>query len=128
VHLNPVRAKLLRADQRLRDFVWSSWPEYLKPPDQRPRWLRVDRLLGELGIPKDSVAGREELENHLEVRRAQEDDGEFKHIRRGWCLGGETFRQELLEQAHKRTGDSRVGKMKIEPEEQNEFNLVCNQD
>jgi REP element-mobilizing transposase RayT len=123
VHLNPVRAKLLRAEQKLRDFAWSSWPEYLKPPEQRPRWLRVDRLLGELCIPKDSLAGREELENYLEVRRAQEDGGELKNIRRGWCLGGETFRQELLEQAHKRTGDIRVAKLKVEPEEQNEFNL-----
>ena len=78
VHLNPVRAKLLRCEQKLRDYVWSSWPDYLKPPEQRPRWLRVDRLLGELRIPKDSVAGREELENYLEVRRVQEDDGEWK--------------------------------------------------
>ena len=123
VHLNPVRAKLLRADQRLRDFVWSSWPEYLKPPDQRPRWLRVDRLLGELHIPKDSVAGREELENHLEVRRVQEDGGELKNIRRGWCLGGETFRQELLAQAHQRTGDSRVTQWETEAKEPDEFNL-----
>jgi len=53
--------------------------------------------------------------------RAQEQD--YKGIRRGWCLGGETFRQELLAQAHKRTGDSRVAKLKIETEEQNEFNL-----
>ena len=123
VHLNPVRAKLLRAEQNLREYAWSSWPDYLKPPEQRPRWLRVDRLLGELYIPKDRVAGRAELENHLEVRRAQEDGGEMKKIRRGWCLGGETFRQELVEQAHKRTGDSRVAKLKGEPEEQNEFNL-----
>ena len=57
VHLNPVRAKLLRAEQSLRDYVWSSWPEYLKPPAQRPRWLRVDRLLGELHIPKDAPLG-----------------------------------------------------------------------
>jgi len=123
VHLNPVRANLLRADQSLRKFPWSSWPDYLKPPEQRPRWLRVDRLLGELHIPRDSVAGREELENYLEVRRAQEDGGELKKIRRGWCLGGETFRQELLAQAHQRTGDSRVAKLKVEAEEQNEFNL-----
>jgi putative transposase len=123
VHLNPVRAKLLRPEQKLRDFAWSSWPDYLKPPEQRPRWLRVDRLLGELRIPKDSVAGRVELENHLEGRRASEDDGELKNIRRGWCLGGETFRQELLEQAQKRTGDSRVTKLKLEPDKQNEFNL-----
>jgi hypothetical protein len=52
----------------------------------------VDRLLGELGIPKDSAAGREQLEQHLETRRAQEDGDEFKAIRRGGCLGSETFR------------------------------------
>jgi len=62
--LNPARAKLVRPEQKLRDYAWSSWPDYLKPPEQRLRWLRVDRLLGELYIPKDSVAGREELENH----------------------------------------------------------------
>jgi putative transposase len=124
VHLNPVRAKLLRPEQKLRDFAWSSWPEYLKPPEQRPRWLRVDRLLGELHIPKDSLAGREELEQHLEVRRAQEDGGELKHIRRGWCLGAETFRQELLKQARTVAGENRVSKLKIATEQQNEFNLI----
>jgi REP element-mobilizing transposase RayT len=123
VHLNPARAKLLRAEQKLRDYAWSSWPDYLKPPEARPRWLRVDRLLGELCIPKDSLAGREELEHHLEVRRASEDEGELKKIRRGWCLGGDSFRQELLAQARQRTGDSRVEELKIATEEQNEFNL-----
>jgi REP element-mobilizing transposase RayT len=123
VHLNPVRAKLLRAEEKLSEYAWSSWPEYLKPPELRPRWLRVDRYLGELCIPRDSIAGREELENYLEVRRAQEEDGEFKKIRRGWCLGGESFRQELLAQAQARTGDDRVAKLKIQSEEQDEFNL-----
>ena len=97
VHLNPARARLLRPEQKLGDFAWSSWPEYLKPPEQRARWLRVDRLLDELGIPKDSTSGREQLECYLETRRAQEDGDEFKAIRRGWCLGEETFRKELLE-------------------------------
>ena len=83
----------------------------------------MDRLLGELHTPKDSVAGREELENYLEVRRAQEDDGELKKLRRGWCLGGETFRQELLAQARTLAGEDRVSQLKIESEEQNEFNL-----
>src|SRR5437764_15241726 len=31
VHLNPARARLLRPDQKLRDFAWSSYPEYLRP-------------------------------------------------------------------------------------------------
>src|SRR6266478_6995887 len=51
VHLNPVRAKLLCAKDRLTDFRWSSYGEYLKPPGQRRKWLTVERLLGEWGIP-----------------------------------------------------------------------------
>ena len=70
VHLNPVRAKLLGPEQALREYRWSSWPEYLKSPGKRWPWLRVDRLLGEYGIPKDSAAGRRQLEMFLEERRA----------------------------------------------------------
>ena len=106
VHLNPVRAQLLSPGQKLRDFRWSSWPACLQPPEERVRWLRVDRLLGELHIPRDSAAGREELEQYLETRRAQADGDEFKPIRRGWCLGDEMFRQELLAQAHTRASES----------------------
>ncbi len=86
VHLNPVRTKLLPPEQKLRDFAWSGWPDYLKPLEQRPNWLRVERMLGELGIPKDSAAGREQLEQYLETCRAQEDGDEFKAIRRDWCV------------------------------------------
>ena len=118
VHLNPVRAKLLRPEQPLRDFAWSSWPDYLKLPEQRPRWLRVERLLGELGIPKDSTAGREQLENYIETRRLQEDGDEFKAIRRGWCLGSETFRNELLESAHTRATESHHAETRQETTEQ----------
>lgn len=100
VHLNPVRAQRLRPEQKLTDFVWSSWPDYLKPPTQRPHWLRVDRLLGEYRIPQDSAAGRAQLEQALERRRAQADGAEFKAIRRGWCLGDEPFRKELLASVH----------------------------
>src|SRR5437762_13365425 len=32
VHLNPARAKLLRSEQALREYRWSSWPEHLKRP------------------------------------------------------------------------------------------------
>lgn len=106
MHLNPARAKLLSPEQPLRDFPWSSWPDYLKPATERPRWLRVDRLLGEYHIPQDSDAGREHLEQCLELRRAAEAAADYKSIRRGWCLGGETFRQELLEGVHTRVTES----------------------
>ena len=61
VHLNPVRAGQLEPAQPLEDFRWSSYPLYLASPRHRPAWLRVDRLLGEWRIPKDSAAGRREF-------------------------------------------------------------------
>jgi len=114
VHLNPVRAKLIPPEQPLRDYAWSSLVAYLKPPSQRPVWLRVDRLLGELHIPKDSPTGREQLANYIEMRRKQEDGDEFKAIRRGWCLGGEQFRTELLEHMDPKLGAHHGGGERIE--------------
>src|SRR5260370_30023542 len=38
VHLNPARAKLLSARQRLSEFRWSSYGEYLKGRAARPAW------------------------------------------------------------------------------------------
>jgi len=61
VHLNPARAKVLKPGQALSAFAWSSYPQYLGASSRRPKWLRVDRLLGEWGIPKDSEAGRRAL-------------------------------------------------------------------
>jgi len=124
VHLNPVRAKLLTAEQSLRDFRWSSYGEYLKPPSQRAGWLRVDRLLGEMNIPRDSAAGRRQFEQRMEQRRAQETGGDWRVLRRGWCLGDETFRQELLAQAHERQGEHHYGGQRREIAEEKAGRIV----
>src|SRR5438093_883099 len=87
VHLNPARARLLANGEKLWAFGWSSYPEYLKAPGRRLPWLRVERLLGEHGIARDSAAGRREFERRMELRRSQEDGQEFKPLLRGWCLG-----------------------------------------
>ena len=50
-------------------------------------------MLGEWGIPKDSTAGRRVFEDRMEWRRGEDLRGEFKRVERGWCLGGEEFRQ-----------------------------------
>ena len=97
VHLNPARAEVVKVRQPLSDYVWSSYRLYLGAPSRRPGWLRVDRLLGEWGIPKDSVAGRRVFGERMEWRRREKPGEEFKRVERGWCLGGEAFRQELLE-------------------------------
>jgi hypothetical protein len=109
IHLNPVRAKLLQPKQSLASFRWSSYPLYLNPRSQRPSWLRVDRLLGEWRIPKDSVAGRRVFGERMEWRRGEELSREFKAVERGWCLGGEDFRRELLEQVTSGPGPSHYG-------------------
>ena len=109
VHLNPVRAKRIKPDQPLRAFAWSSYPMYLRAPGGRAAWLRVDRLLGEWGIPEDSPAGRREFEQAMELRRKEKGREEFKPLERGWCLGSEEFRQELLKQVSTPAGPSHFG-------------------
>ena len=109
VHLNPVRAKLIKAEQALESFRWSSYGQYLKPTSQRPSWLRVDRLLGEKGVPKDSESGRKQFALEMERRRSEESAADYEEVRRGWFLGSEEFRQELLAAAGERVGPSHYG-------------------
>jgi len=109
VHLNPARARLLKPEQALRAYRWSSWPAYLKPVRQRPEWLRVDRLLGEYRIPQDSVAGRRRLEEALEARRGAEEGSVYKPIRRGWFLGDKSLKQKLLAHVAGKAGEHHYG-------------------
>jgi len=124
VHLNPARANLLKDEEALSSFAWSSYPQYLQAASRRPAWLRVDRLLGEWRIPKDSAAGRRVFEAEMEKRRRESAAQEFKPVERGWCLGGEEFRQELLEQVNVRPGPSHFGEALNEAEEARAERLV----
>ncbi|HZM03303.1 MAG TPA: transposase [Candidatus Saccharimonadales bacterium] len=124
VHLNPVRAKIIPPEAALESFPWSSYPEYLKAPRQRPKWLRVDRLLGENGIAKDSAAGRKELARRMERRQQEETATDYHLVRGGWCLGSEEFRQELLAAAVERVGASHYGAERHETSEQKAERLV----
>ena len=98
VHLNPVRAKLLKKKQALKDFLWSSYPMYLRPPSKRVKWLQVERELAEVGIKRDDTAGRRRYAKVMEDRRLNSKPGEWKNIRRGWMLGSSAFKEWLLEQ------------------------------
>jgi len=72
--------------------------------------MRVDRLLGEHGIGEDSIAGRREFERRMEARRAEEaDEQALQPLRRGWCLGSDTFKQQMLERTAGRSGDHHSG-------------------
>jgi len=124
VHLNPARAGLLKPEEPLSSFAWSSYPCYLGPPSCRPVWLRVDRLLGEWGIPKDSVAARRVFAERMERRRQEELPEEFRSGERGWCVGGEQFKRELLEQVSVGPGPSHFGEAVQEAEDLRAERLV----
>jgi len=124
VHLNPVRAKLLAPTAPLENFPWSSYGQYLKTPKQRPPWLRVDRLLGEKGIPKDSAAGRREFARQMELRRGQDEATEEQEIRRGWCLGSEDFRRDLLASAADQAGSNHYGSDRFRSSQERAMRMV----
>jgi putative transposase len=124
VHLNPARARLLQPEQALREYRWSSWPECLRSPGKRPAWLRVDRVLGEMGIPKDSAAGRRELERVMEARRGAEADAGYKPIWRGWFFGEQALKKELLGQMSERMGTEHYGEERQESQKEKAERVV----
>jgi REP element-mobilizing transposase RayT len=110
VHLNPVRAKLLTAEDPLRSYLWSSYGSYLQAPAQRPAWLRVERLLGEMGIPKDSTAGRRQFELGMEERRQRDEPAQCKRVERGWCMGNGSSARNCLSRWSQSSADIMAGR------------------
>lgn len=125
VHLNPSRAGLVKPGDPLQGFVWSSYPEYLQASSKRPDWLRVDRVLGEHGIQKDSMAGRRQLRIRMEQRRAIENGRHYDNIRRGWCYGEEAFRKELLMQIEGKAGEHHYAEDRNESDEEKARQIVA---
>jgi hypothetical protein len=104
-------------DRREDSSVSLGW--YLGAPEHRPGWLLVDRWLGEHGIEEDSAVGRPEFERHRQARRLEEaDEEELKPLRRGWCLGSEQFRREMLERMDGRLGENHSGELHRQTAEQ----------
>jgi len=115
VHLNPVRARLVKSEDRLLAYPWSSLMWYLALPEHRPAWIRVDRLLGEHGIQRDNARGRQEFERRMEARRLEEtEEAVLKVFRRGWLLGGEGFREEMLKRMEGKLGENHSGELRRE--------------
>lgn len=108
IHLNPARAGLVPAGkQTLRSYRWSSFPDYLKSPAERPSWLRADHVIGSVMRGPDEAGNRMGYEAYLETKvleldsrvRREELEAQWKLIRRGWCLGEKGFKDRMLERA-----------------------------
>ncbi len=113
-HLNPVRAKLLQSEDRLVSYPWSSLIWYLATREHRPSWMRVDRLLGEHGIQEDSAKGRQEFDARMEARRSEDDAEALKPVRRGWYLGSEDFKNQLIERMGSKLTGNHSGELREE--------------
>jgi hypothetical protein len=88
------------------------YPGAMAAPEHRPCWVRVDRLLGEHGIQEDTPTSRAQFEQWMERRRLEETDPEaLKVLRRGWCLGSQSFRREMLLRMEGRLGDHHSGEL-----------------
>ncbi|MFH1970132.1 MAG: transposase [Verrucomicrobiota bacterium] len=107
IHLNPARAGQVPAKPGgLRHYRWSSYPLYLACKGHRPTWLKTNWVLESLGIDPNGFGARRRYAKYLEscfLRLATESgdrelEAEWKEIRRGWCLGGSKFREQILDQ------------------------------
>jgi hypothetical protein len=116
---NAARAGLLGTEDPLRAYPWSSFPFHLSHTKHRPGWIRSERLFGAHGIQADTPAGRAEFEQRLESRRRAEelDAEEWKPLRRGWCLGSEQFKEQMLELIGDKLGEHHSGELKRETAE-----------
>ena len=103
IHLNPARAGLIRiGEQRLKRYRWSSYPWYLNRAARKPTWLHLERVMGSLGLAAKDTRGYEAyIEGRvLELGRKagrKELEEQWKELRRGWYLGGESFAEKLKE-------------------------------
>jgi len=103
---------MLPGQERLLSYPWNSSGAYMAAPEHRPSWVRVDWLLGEQGIQEDTPTGRAQFEQWMEGRRLDETDPEaLKVLRRGWCLGSESFRREMLPRMEGKLGDHHAGEL-----------------
>jgi putative transposase len=104
VHLNAYRAGLVSAAE-LAAHRWSSLKDYLLPPSSRCPWVRAAEGLSHMGFDGQDCEGRLSYLEHLEDiavrlggRPVLPRPGRTLHstLRRGWYLGEESFRGELL--------------------------------
>ncbi len=104
IHLNPARAGLFDLrNGNLSDFVWSSYPLYLRTT-KRPVWLCVERVLNCHDV-EDTRKGRVWYRQYIKQRVDEIADSKYPYeldpnwskIRHGWCLGCDAFRDNLLD-------------------------------
>ncbi len=98
---------MIKPEDPLQSYRWSSYPSYMGRRRSRPEWLRCDRMLGEHGFVKETRRSRLELSRRLEAMRLEKaGKNDEEAIRRGWIYGAEDFLARLLDRFEKEPGPS----------------------
>jgi putative transposase len=95
IHLNPLRAKLVRREC-MADYRWSSLAWF--PRRDRPVWLEPAALLHDCGGLADTPAGWRSYRRYLVLlaeSNPKSRDAQYKELTRAWAVGSTAFRAEL---------------------------------
>ena len=98
LHLNPVRAKICGVEE-LGGYRWSSY-WHLQRPKGRPEVLNPVVCLEGAGGLADTPAGHRKYAEYLAWLSANEPaqrELAFAKMSRGWAIGGDTFKRDLIE-------------------------------
>ena len=108
IHLNPARAGLLvRQNNDLSTFPWSSFPAFVKQRKLVWPWLRRIRVFASHELQDEAAGSRSRYAAYMERRVAElfaqsespAREKQWRSLRRGWYSGSELFRDQLLERA-----------------------------
>ncbi len=103
IHLNPIRSNLLKGDATpLADYRWSSYPAFVAK-SRLPEWLERQRSFGAIGLSGQGYVDRARYRAYMEKRALEvrakklsdEQEEAWRNIRRGWYVGGESFRSRI---------------------------------
>ncbi|TLD71888.1 hypothetical protein FEM03_03950 [Phragmitibacter flavus] len=102
IHLNPVRAGLVggTSKKELLSYEWSSLPHYRR--NQCPEWLERQRVLDAFalsGSRRGRLAYVKSLEERAKNREALKTESSELMLYRGWYMGNEAFRDQLVDKA-----------------------------
>lgn len=104
IHLNPVRAGIVGAEQ-LTAFRWSSLRKFMRGP--RPASLVAADFLAQRGLT-DSAAGWASYVQELQALAgdtAEQERRGFKAMSKGWAIGTRGWRQALIKDHAQRALD-----------------------
>jgi len=117
IHLNPFRAGLAGTGnpEPLEGYRWSSYPYYVGGSRKPPDWLCRDRLLGCFDLEVGQRGYRQRYQALTESRMQGEVDPLAeatsnlvkKQLKRGWFIGSDSFRDQLIDMIPGRTDNLR---------------------